>query len=243
MPTPLPRPAVGSSPLAKSFNQLRQYVLEQTLRSTPQYSIDQHASGQFLRLNIKSEGGGGGTVSFRGRWTDGQQYKEGDIVHYRNLPNTGAPEVQGTFWCVRDHLATPENRPTEQLPEQVDPVSGDEWDLWRTLASGAFEQFVVKAFDLKTFLPGGEPGPVIPQTSRTVINSGDLICIDGDGTLAAGATGETYVNGINAGEGSFEINCKDLPAGMIAKFRLVTMCIGEEKHTAYVLMTIPVPVP
>lgn len=244
MPTPIPREPSGGSQLVQTVKQLIRCIKERTILPSTNYGIEQHSDGIFLRFKPeKTEGGGGGKFKFRGMWMVGEQYKENDVVIIRagQFTEGSANYNHGTFFCVLDHVAAPENQPSEPTFNQgetaLDPLeSTGPTDIWRTLAQGNWNDFVVSPF------PGELPDTHIPFNFVHLFPGNVQV---GSGTPTAGNTG-SLSGGAATGSGggsSWVIDVGDLPSGKNAKFRLVTLCIGGEKFTAYVLMTIPEAVP
>lgn len=242
MPTPLPREPSGSSTLHETVKKLIRCIKERTLLGSTDYGLEHHADGVFLRFKQDPVKSGGGQTAFRGIWLVDTQYKEGDIVCVRGAPIEGAGhETSGTFWCVRDHLSTATNYPKELLPEQFDPVSSGPTDLWRTFAVGAWPQFTVRAFPIPV-----TGGPPIILPAYTLIDPGRVGTFGGTGS-GGGFAGIDQANGsasgLKTGSGRWELIATDLPVGKVAKWRLLTLCIGNEKYTAYFAMTAPELVP
>lgn len=244
MPTQLPREPSGNSPLHDTVRKLIRCLKERTILESDKYGIEHHSDGVFLRFKqVKQEGGGGGDFNFRGMWEPFEEYKKNDVVMIRAGQATegNANYNHGTFFCVLDHTADEENRPKEPTINtggtSLDPLaSTGPTDIWRTLAQGHWNDFIVSPF------AGGLPENLIPFNYARMV-PGTVSVSSGTPAASKGASLSGGVAVGSSGPTSWIIDVSDLPVGKQAKFRLVTLCIGGEKFTAYMVMTAPEAVP
>jgi hypothetical protein len=227
------------------LNRFRDYVISITPRQGHGTRVHRSALGSMVSAQPGDTTieGGEGKFKYRGMWVLGEEYKENDVVIIRAGQTTEGNQNynHGTFFCVLDHEATEENRPKEPTFNQgetaLDPLEsiGPD-DIWRTLAQGNWNDFVVAPF------PGELPDGLIPFNYARMFPGNVQVA---SGTESAGALG-SLSGGVATGSGggtTWTLDVTDLPAASVAKFRLVTLCIGGEKFTAYVLMTAPEAVP